>query len=393
MNCYRKTIDKVANDVKLKMQLGALNLKISENNYKIDDLILFDKDIEKDVYSNTTKIDTYIKGLNLINTNTTNNSNDISNNLAKINEIKDDLDNINLKNSNIKSFYNLDKIFIDDIEKNDKIVNKNNYFHIFKKEITHNFIKDSYLEIILKLLTVVSNYVLIGYFQISCNFYNENDELFYTISLSTAAGSINKLSTIKSVFIAPINKNMNKIKMDFFIMSIKGQENRSAQVIIHDINSNKIYVKYYQKTDEMSIKNIQDSLNTVNNISSDISNNSSEIDYLKNNMSKSFLRNIYNISFYNEKTKVDLSEIFYEKIFAIDAKQNDFIEINLKMLLEYENTNEKNYVSIIYQILDENNISLYFSQVNNNDYQYFSNKLSINENIFIILLRMLKNNI
>ena len=131
----------------------------------------------------------------------------------------------------------------------------------------------------------------------------------------------------------------------------------------------------------MSIKDIQDSLNTVNNISSDISNNSSEIDYLKNNMSKSFLKNIYNISFYDEKTEVYLSEIFYEKIFAIDAKQNDFIEINLKMLLEYENITEKNYVSIIYQILDENNISLYFSQINNNDYRYFSNKLSINENI------------
>ena len=29
-------------------------------------------------------------------------------------------------------------------------------------------------------------------------------------------GSINKLSTIKSVFIVPINKNMTKIKIDFF---------------------------------------------------------------------------------------------------------------------------------------------------------------------------------
>ena len=74
-------------------------------------------------------------------------------------------------------------------------------------------------------------------------------------------GSIDKLSTIKSVFIVPINKNMNKIKIDFFIMPIRGQENRSARFDIHDINSNKIYVKYYQKTDEMSIKDIQDSLN------------------------------------------------------------------------------------------------------------------------------------
>ena len=62
-------------------------------------------------------------------------------------------------------------------------------------------------------------------------------------------GSINKSSTIKSVFIVPINKNMTKIKIDFFIMPKTGNENRSAGFDIHDINSNKIYIKYYQKTD------------------------------------------------------------------------------------------------------------------------------------------------
>ena len=56
---------------------------------------------------------------------------------------------------------------------------------------------------------------MIGFFKILCNFYNENDDFFYTISLSTAAGSINKLSTIKSVFMVPINNNMTKIKIDF----------------------------------------------------------------------------------------------------------------------------------------------------------------------------------
>ena len=30
-------------------------------------------------------------------------------------------------------------------------------------------------------------------------------------------GSINKLSTIKSVFIVPINKDKNKIKIDFLL--------------------------------------------------------------------------------------------------------------------------------------------------------------------------------
>ena len=43
MNYYRKPLNKVIDDVKLKMQLGALTLKIFENNNKIDDLIGVDK--------------------------------------------------------------------------------------------------------------------------------------------------------------------------------------------------------------------------------------------------------------------------------------------------------------------------------------------------------------
>ena len=99
-------------------------------------------------------------------------------------------------------------------------------------------------------------------------------------------GSINKLSTIKSVFIVPINKHMTKIKIDFFIMPKLTQQYRSAKFIIHDINSNKIYIEYYQKTDEMSIKNIQDSLNTVNNISADLKKIDENKDNIASNLEK-----------------------------------------------------------------------------------------------------------
>ena len=58
MNYYRKHINKVVDNVKLKMQLGALTLKISENNNEIDDLLEVDKNIKNDVSNNTTKIDT-----------------------------------------------------------------------------------------------------------------------------------------------------------------------------------------------------------------------------------------------------------------------------------------------------------------------------------------------
>ena len=56
MNYYRNPINKVIDDVKLKMQLGALTLKLSENNKKIDDLIGVDENIKKDISSNTSKI-------------------------------------------------------------------------------------------------------------------------------------------------------------------------------------------------------------------------------------------------------------------------------------------------------------------------------------------------
>ena len=286
------------NSTKINLLIYLVNS--NKNNKSID---LFDYNTVQVIYNdNTDSLKSDINksnissNLGIINTNKSN----ISSNLEIINDNKEDI--LSLKNSNIKSFYNLDKIFIYDIPKGHQNVDKDNYHHMFEKEIIYNFIKDSYLEIILKVLTKISNYVLIGYFQILCNFYDENDDLFYTISLSTAMGSINKLSTIKSVFMVPINKSMNKIKINFFIMP-KNQQNRSAKFIIYDINSNKIYLKYYQKTDEMSIKNIEDSLNTVNNISADLE----KIDEKKNNIST----NLININTNEDNIAYNLEEINY----------------------------------------------------------------------------------
>ena len=356
---YYRGLRNILNDTKYKLQLASMNLKINENKNSISgiksDLSGINNFSDK-INDNSSNISSN-KGL--IDTNTS----DISTNLEKITA---------LQTSNVKAFYNLDQIFIYDIESRNQTVNKDNHFRIFEKEITYNFTKNSYLEIILKFLTNVASYILIGYFQILCNFYDQDNNLFYTISLSTAMGSINKLSTIKSVFIVPINENMSKIKIDFFITPIETQQNRSTTFSIQDINSNKIYIKYYQKTNEISIKDIENSLNAINNIS------------------KSYLKNIYNILFYDKEKQINSGKIFYEKIFVIDSIQDDFIELNLKMLIKYEDISQKKFVRTIYEILDENNNSLYFSQINNNDYQYFSNKLSINENIFYNFTKNIK---
>ena len=120
----------------------------------------------------------------------------------------------------------------------------------------------------------------------------------------------------------------------------------------------------------------------------DIASNLSEIDYLKNN---TYLKNIYNILFYDKKTQIDFrKDIFYEKVFDINAKQNDFVEISFKIDLQYDDISERNYVKTIYEIFDQDSNSLYLKSINNNEYSYFSNRVIADENIFIILLRILK---
>ena len=206
--------------------------------------------------------------------------------------------------------------------------------------------------------------------------------------------------------IQKLNDNYSIIKIEL-VLSILDDISKSVSCKLYNsLRSNFLCIKHYKKINLISVNNnLGDLENTIlsnkNNISTNLINintnedniayNLSEIDYLKNNIYKSYLKNIYNIIFYDSKTQIDFRNLFYEKVFAANAKLNDFIEINLKMLLEYKNINEKNYVNTVYEIFDQNNNSLYISTVNNNDYQYFSNKVSIKENIFYNFTKNVKN--
>ena len=170
-------------------------------------------------------------------------------------------------------------------------------------------------------------------------------------------GSINKLSTVKSVFIVPINENMSKIKIDFFIAPKETQQNRSATFTIKDINSNKIYIKYFQKTEEMSIKDIQDSLNSVKNITSKIDNLEKSI----------YLKNLFNELYH--KVDIKVSHIFFDKTFLVNAKRNDFLEVYFKMLLKYDDISNAKYVTANFILYDmSNGQELYSVSYRNSDY-------------------------
>ena len=94
---YRKPINKTVDDVKLKMQMGALTLKLSENNNKIDDLLEVDKNIEKDIADN----------LNLINSN----KKVIEDKISKLYQ------NLILFNGNLTKFVDLTKDNIEVVKK------------------------------------------------------------------------------------------------------------------------------------------------------------------------------------------------------------------------------------------------------------------------------------
>ena len=162
---------------------------------------------------------------------------------------------------------------------------------------------------------------------------------------------------------------------------------------IDDDNINYININYIDKNNEYIEKNknnISTNLIKINSNEDDILYNLGEINYIKNNNSTQYLKNIYNILFYNKKTQIDFRNIFYEKVFDVNASINGFIETNLNILLEYQSISNRNYVKTIYEIFDENDNSLYVKSVNNNDYPYYSNKIFIDENIFYNFTKNIK---
>ena len=85
---YRKPINKTVDDVRLKMQIGILTVKVAENINKINDLLEVDKNIKKDIVDNSNSIENMSKNI-------TNNFNRISINEKSI-KVKTDTINSNI---------------------------------------------------------------------------------------------------------------------------------------------------------------------------------------------------------------------------------------------------------------------------------------------------------
>ena len=98
-----------------------------------------------------------------------------------------------------------------------------------------------------------------------------------------------------------INENFTNIiyldKNDIFLKIEKNNNDISSNLGKIDTNKN----------------DISTNLINVNTNEDNIAYNLSEINYIKSNSSKSYLKNVYNILFYNKTTQIDFRNLFYEK--------------------------------------------------------------------------------
>ena len=330
----------------------------------------------------------------LIETNTSN----ISSNLKQINSntksISTNLEKIdNFTQYILQSGKDFEEKYI--IEKQIFKFNKNKHFYtIFEKEIEFDFTKNS--------LLFVKNNIYYKYENLSNDYHrlqheyniydNENNLIHkYLFNKDTYYDeSLDPILHTDEDFCICFKKNYNKIKINLQLHRHNRHGAGNINLEIDDDNESYINIDYLDRNNDgnneqvdTNKNNISTNLIKINSNEDDILYNLNEINNIKNNSSKSYLKNVYNILFYNNNEQISFKdEIFYEKIFELNANKNDFLEMSFKIEIEYRNINDRNYVKNIYEILDENNNRLYIKTISNDEYNYFSNKVIIDEYIF-----------
>ena len=438
---YYREIEDVENDIENAMQISSILLKLKAYDKKLEGLSKIDdnknnissnlgkmnnnsstistnfKQITKNagsISSNLGKINTNTKSISTNTGQINDNSSSISSNLGKINDNSSDISsNLKLINSNTKSIStNLEKIdnftqyilqsgkdFEEKytIEKQIFKFNKNKHFYtMFEKEIEFEFTKNS--------LLFVKNNIYYKYENLSNDYhrlqheYNiyDGDNLIhkYLFNKDTYYDKDPILHTNEDFCIC-FKKNYNKIKINLQLHRHNRHGTGNINLEIDDDSESYINIDYVDRNNDEQVdtntRDISTNLSKINTNVDNILTNLNEINYLKNNKSTQYLKNVYNILFYNNNEQISFKdEIFYEKEFDVNANINDFIEIKFKIGLEYRNINNKNYVKNIYEILDENDNSLYIKSASNSEYSYFSNRVIIDEEIFYTFIKNIK---
>ena len=246
------------------MQLGALTLKLSENNNKIDDLIGVDKNIKKDVSTNSGQIST--------------NERDISSNLEQITDIKSLLPTseifkktYSIKNQSFKFYSNVV------------------FFKLLEMEIENNFNVDGELKINSDIYYKYNNLQLDHHrLQHEYRILDDKNNLLHKIILnktnSTDLDFDKNIMLVKDNFYITFKNNYNKIKIILDLYRV--YRHGTGKFNLENINEIFVNIAYLDKND-ISLKineNKNDIVSNLGKISTNKGNISSNLGKINTNV-------------------------------------------------------------------------------------------------------------
>ena len=408
MNYYRKTVDNTANDLKLKMQMGALTLKLSENNGNISSNLSkintntsdisnnynFTQINKKKSEFNTSLIDTNRDNIASNLTTLNNIDNDLISLRGRINTHQNDIQNINsninaIKENNLKISNEVFNDTYDIINQSFNFNENKHSYQLFEKVIENNMVSGELI------INAVINYKYdnlkndLNRLTHLYQFYDDKDKLFYSITLdnhdfSTSNFDKNILNVSDNFCFNIDNKDKIKIVLSLTRINEWGTGNINLQMID---NNNSINIIYKEKTDisnkfdenDKKLKDIDDKISSNNNL---ISNNFTSILPLKSNY---VIDNIWLFNLNSNKDlnfKSDIKKILvYENNIDYQLKPNSFIEINESIAYKYDNIKLYYYVlKETYILMDQNDTILDEFNFNIKSKGFIFNNLHIYDN-------------
>ena len=241
MDYYRKPINKVANDLKLKMRMAALTLKITENANKLDQIKL---DINEN-YNDIGNIE-LLSDENKANIST--NSNKVNLLYQAHKEIKKEITLIENNLNNAYIINNITSKYINLLDK-DFIFNSNNtYYEIYELLIENNFMKNDYIEVNSCVLFDYKEYIHLGAISSIYIFLDSNDFEFYRKESKHSNAGDNYLEYITQHddFIFKLGSNYDKIKIKISL-ELKHDVSNNISLSTVKSNINKIFIKNFHK--------------------------------------------------------------------------------------------------------------------------------------------------
>ena len=235
---YRGLINSI-NDVKYKLQLASMTLKINENK------------------NNITGIKNDISEINNFSDKINDNETNISSNLLKINDNDNDIDEIrsnlnNIKNdlSDFKINYSIQNLFLFDIniEQNYTLNKENPEFNIFSYNLEDDFKSNVILEFNCKILYNYNSYNSIGHLTHIYKLYDENNKLIYEYKFlkANAGDNLSAYLNQNDLFYVELNNNYTIIKIKLFLSIIDKNKTVTCK-LLNTFKSNFLVVKHYKK--------------------------------------------------------------------------------------------------------------------------------------------------